>query len=45
MRDRVAHRVLRPVYVPTDEQLADILAKGLRADAHARLLARLLPLP
>ena len=42
LRDRVARRVLRPVYVPTDQQLADVLTKGLREDAHRVLLDSLL---
>ena len=42
LRDRVARRVLRPVYVPTGEQLADLLTKGLTEDAHTNLLHRLL---
>ena len=42
LRDRVARRVYNPVYVPTAEQLADILTKGLREDLHRALLDRLL---
>ena len=42
LRDRVAHRVLRPAFVPTHEQLADVLTKSLSADLHARMLPQLL---
>ena len=45
LRDRVARRVFRPEYVPTDAQLADILTKGLREDGHRLLLDQLLHVP
>ena len=42
LRDRVARSVFVPFFVPTAEQLADILTKALRPGTHSALLARLL---
>ena len=42
LRDRVARQVYAPQFVPTDEQLADVLTKGLRVAQHRALLPRLL---
>ena len=42
LRDRVARSVYAPVFVPSAEQLADILTKGLRTAPHWTLLQRLL---
>ena len=38
LRDRVAHQIYRPAFVATDAQLADVLTKGLRGDAHRAFL-------
>ena len=43
LRDRVARDIYAPEFVDTDNQLADILTKGLRPAQHRRLLAALLP--
>jgi len=42
LRDRVQRRFFAPCYVSTGEQLADILTKGLRADAHVRFMDKIL---
>jgi len=43
LRDRVLRRVFAPEFVPTDDQLADILTKALRVGPHLLLLDRILP--
>lgn len=42
LRERVAHDVYKTVFVPSENQLADILTKSLRPGDHARLLPQLL---
>ena len=42
LRDRVQRCVYVPRHVPTEEQLADVLTKGLRSAPHRRLVLRLL---
>ena len=42
LRDRVQRRVYLPSHVSTDEQVADILTKGLRTAPHRALTLRLL---
>ena len=45
LRDRVARRVYAPEFVPTADQLADILTKSLRVAQHRDLTGRLLAAP
>ena len=42
LRDRVARRLLNPIFVPSDDQLADVLTKGLRPHQHVSALSRIL---
>ena len=42
LRDLVARRFFQPVFVPSDQQLADILTKGLRTAPHWSFIDHLL---
>jgi hypothetical protein len=41
VREKVATGVVRPIYVPTEQQLADIMTKGLPSPRHCFLCAKL----
>ena len=43
LRDRVLRQIYAPSFVDTDNQLADVLTKGLRSAQHRAILDRLLP--
>ena len=45
LRDRVARRIYTPEFVPTADQLADILTKSLRVAQHRELTSLLLHAP
>ena len=42
LQDRVARRVYEPVFVESENQLADVLTKAMRPGQHSAAVARLL---